>query len=161
MIYNLISSDLIKEVTFISVLFAFILTCAAIALGKNILPRDAGRAYAINGSKSVGKPRGAGIIFILTFTLSCVLFIKLDAEIIIYLILTLAAMLSGYLDDSSSSPWGELKKGLIDFVIALMAAFTYLHYNPNTFELAFFSKTVTLHPLIYGFLIVVFNLGKY
>ena len=63
MIYNLISSDLIKEVTFISVLFAFILTCAAIALGKNILPRDAGRAYAINGSKSVGKPRGAGIIF--------------------------------------------------------------------------------------------------
>ena len=64
-------------------------------------------------------------------------------------------MLSGYLDDSSSSPWGELKKGLIDFVIALMAAFTYLHYNPNTFELAFFSKTVTLHPLIYGFLIVV------
>ena len=36
MIYNLISSDLIKEVTFISVLFAFILTCAAIALGKNI-----------------------------------------------------------------------------------------------------------------------------
>ena len=155
MIYNLISSDLIKEVTFISVLFAFILTCAAIALGKNILPRDAGRAYAINGSKSVGKPRGAGIIFILTFTLSCVLFIKLDAEIIIYLILTLAAMLSGYLDDSSSSPWGELKKGLIDFVIALMAAFTYLHYNPNTFELAFFSKTVTLHPLIYGFLIVV------
>ena len=72
MIYNLISSDLIKEVTFISVLFAFILTCAAIALGKNILPRDAGRAYAINGSKSVGKPRGAGIIFILTFTLSCV-----------------------------------------------------------------------------------------
>lgn len=49
MIYNLISSDLIKEITFISVLFAFILTCAAIALGKNILPRDAGRAYAING----------------------------------------------------------------------------------------------------------------
>lgn len=47
---------MIKEVTFISVLFAFILTCAAIALGKNILPRDAGRAYAINGSKSVGKP---------------------------------------------------------------------------------------------------------
>ena len=68
---------------------------------KNILPRDAGRAYAINGSKSVGKPRGAGIIFILTFTLSSVLFIPMDAELVIYLILVLAAMLSGYLDDSS------------------------------------------------------------
>ena len=76
MIYNLISSDFMKEITFISVLFAFLITCAAIALGKNILPRDAGRAYAINGSKSVGKPRGAGIIFILTFTISCVLLLS-------------------------------------------------------------------------------------
>ena len=49
MIYNLISSDLIKEVTFISVLFAFILTCAAIALGKNILPQI-GRSTRLNSS---------------------------------------------------------------------------------------------------------------
>lgn len=155
MIYYLISPDYLKEITFLSVLFAFALTCIAIMLGKNTLPRDAGRAYAINGSKSVGKPRGAGIIFILTFSLACVLFIQLDAELMIYLILTLAAMLSGYLDDSSSSPWGELKKGLIDLIIAVMAAFTYLHYNPNTFEIAFLDVTVTLHPVIYGILIVI------
>lgn len=155
MIFYLISQDYMKEVTFLSVLFAFIITCAAIVLGKNILPRDAGRAYAINGSKSVGKPRGAGIIFILTFTLSCVLFIPLTAEMMIYLILVLAAMLSGYLDDSSSSPWGELKKGIIDFIIAIMSAITYLHYNPNTFEVAFLNCTVTLHPAIYGLLIVI------
>ena len=73
MIYYLIGYDYIKIITFISVIFAFALTCLLIVLGKNILPRDAGRAYAINGSKSVGKPRGAGIIFILTFTLSSVL----------------------------------------------------------------------------------------
>ena len=108
MIYYLISSQYIKEITFLSVIFAFAATCLAISAGKNILPRDAGRAFAINGSKSVGKPRGAGIIFILTFTISCALFINLNSEIIIYLILTLAAMLSGYLDDSSSSPWGNL-----------------------------------------------------
>lgn len=155
MIFYLIDQNFMKEITFFSVIFAFILTCAAIAFGKNTLPRDAGRAFAINGSKSVGKPRGAGIIFILTFILSCVLFIPLSAETIIYLILVLAAMLSGYLDDSSSSPWGELKKGLIDFVIAVMAAVTYLHYNPNTFNLAFFDTTVTVHPIIYGILIVI------
>lgn len=155
MIYYLISSDYLKEITFLSVIFAFALTCIAIMLGKNTLPRDAGRAFAINGSKSVGKPRGAGIIFILTFTLSCVLFIKMDAEMMIYLILVLAAMLSGYLDDSSSSPWGELKKGLIDFAIAIMAAFTYLHYNPNTFDIAFAGKTITLSPILYGVLIVI------
>lgn len=155
MIYYLVSSDYMKEITFLSVLFAFIITCVSISLGKNTLPRDAGRAYAINGTKSVGKPRGAGIIFILTFILSCVFFIKLDSELMIYLILTLAAMLSGYLDDSSASPWGELKKGLIDFAIAIMAAFTYLHYNSNTFELAFLGKSITLHPIIYGILIII------
>lgn len=155
MLFYLVNQDFMKEITFFSVLFAFVLTCAAITLGKTVLPRDAGRAFAINGSKSVGKPRGAGIIFILTFTLSCVLFVPLTAELVIYLILVLAAMISGYLDDSSSSPWGELKKGIIDFIIAVMAAVTYLHYNPNTFEIAFFDTTVTLHPVIYGILIVI------
>ncbi len=155
MIYYIVNESFTNIIAFVSILFAFAFTIAAIALGKNLLPRDAGRAYAINGTKSVGKPRGAGIIFILTFTLSSVLFIPMNAELIIYLILVLAAMLSGYLDDSSSSPWGELKKGLIDFAIAIMAAVTYLHYNPNTFDIAFFDVTVTLNPVIYGILIVI------
>ena len=152
MIYYLISPNYINVVTFVSILFAFALTCFAIYMGKNILPRDGGRAYAINGSKSVGKPRGAGIIFILVFTITCMIFVNLTSEIIIYLILVLAAMLSGYLDDASSSPWGELKKGIIDFIIAVMAAITYLHYNPGTFDIALFKLTVTLNPVIYGIL---------
>lgn len=155
MIYYLISPNYINVVTFVSILFAFALTCFAIYMGKNILPRDGGRAYAINGSKSVGKPRGAGIIFILVFTITCMIFVNLTSEIIIYLILVLAATLSGYLDDASSSPWGELKKGIIDFIIAVMAAITYLHYNPGTFDIALFKLTVTLNPVIYGILIVI------
>ena len=155
MVYYLISPHYINVVTFVSILFAFALTCFAIYMGKNILPRDGGRAYAINGSKSVGKPRGAGIIFILVFTITCMIFVNLTSEIIIYLILVLAAMLSGYLDDASSSPWGELKKGIIDFIIAVMAAITYLHYNPGTFDIALFKLTVTLNPVIYGILIVI------
>ena len=155
MIYYLISPNYINVVTLASIIFAFAITCLAIYMGKNILPRDGGRAYAINGSKSVGKPRGAGIIFILVFTITCMIFVNLSSEIIIYLILVLAAMLSGYLDDASSSPWGELKKGIIDFVIAVMAAVTYLHYNPNTFDISLFKLTVTLNPIIYGVLIVI------
>ena len=126
MIYYIINESFTNIIAFVSILFAFAFTIAAIALGKNLLPRDAGRAYAINGSKSVGKPRGAGMIFILTFTVTCALFVNLSAELIIYLILVLAAMLSGYLDDSASSPWGNLKKGLIDLAISVMAAVTYL-----------------------------------
>ncbi len=155
MIYYIVNSSYTNIIAFVSIIFAFALTIAAIVLGKNLLPRDAGRAYAINGSKSVGKPRGAGIIFILTFTVTCVLFVRLSAELIIYLILVLATMLSGYLDDSASSPWGNLKKGLIDFAISIMAAVTYLHYNPNTFDIAFLGKTVTLNPVIYAILIII------
>ena len=154
MIYYIVNESFTNIIAFVSILFAFAFTIAAIALGKNLLPRDAGRAYAINGSKSVGKPRGAGMIFILTFTVTCALFVNLSAELIIYLILVLAAMLSGYLDDSASSPWGNLKKGLIDLAISVMAV-TYLHYNPNTFDLAFFGKTVTLNPIIYAILIII------
>ena len=155
MIYYIVNESFTNIMAFVSILFAFAFTIAAIALGKNLLPRDAGRAYAINGSKSVGKPRGAGMIFILTFTVTCALFVNLSAELIIYLILVLAAMLSGYLDDSASSPWGNLKKGLIDLAISVMASVTYLHYNPNTFDLAFFGKTVTLNPIIYAILIII------
>lgn len=70
MIYNLISSDLIKEVTFISVLFAFILTWRSHCFRQEYpSARCQDVPMPSNGSKSVGKPRGAGIIFILTFTL--------------------------------------------------------------------------------------------
>lgn len=155
MIYYILDSSHMQEISFISILFAFILTCMAIQFGKNALPRDAGRAFAVNGTKSAGKPRGAGIIFILTFVLSAVLFIPLNSELVIYMILTLAAMLTGYLDDSSSSPWSELKKGILDFIIAGMAAFTYLNYNPNTVDLAFFHTQLTLPPAVFFILIVI------
>lgn len=155
MLYNIFYPNYIKEYTFTSIIFAFVITCAAITLCKEALPKDGGRAFAVNGKLSAGKPRGAGIIFILTFVLSAVLFIPLNGELTIYLILTLAAMLSGFFDDSSRTPWGELKKGIIDLVIAIMAAVTYLNFNTNTISLPFSSHELTLHPLLFGFLIVV------
>lgn len=155
MIYYLTDNEYTNIIAFSSILFAFFVTIILIGVGKNVLPRDAGRAFAINGTKSVGKPRGAGLIFILTFTLTCALFVRLSNELLVYLILVLAAMLSGYLDDSSTTPWGNLKKGLIDLAISVMAAVTYLHYNPNTFNLLFFNKTITLNPVLYGVLIIV------
>lgn len=155
MLYNIFFPDFIKEYTFISILFAFFLTCIAITLGKESLPRDGGRAFAVNGALSAGKPRGAGIIFVLTFTLSTLIFVPMNAERVIYLILTLAAMLSGFFDDSAATPWGELKKGLIDFAIALMTAVTYLNFNSNVINIPFTDMEVALHPVLFGFLIVV------
>lgn len=155
MIYYLISSNYLPLMTFISVIFAFAITCLSINLCKESLPRDGGRAFAVNGKLSAGKPRGAGIIFILTFTLSCLLFIPVNAERVIYLILVLAAMLSGYLDDSSSKPWGELKKGIIDFIIALMIAVTFLNFNTNVIYLPLFKASLAIPPVVFAILVII------
>lgn len=155
MIYYYLDSNYIPLMTFFSILFAFAITCIAISLGKESLPRDGGRAFAINGKLSAGKPRGAGIIFILTFVLSCLIFVPVNAERIIYLILVLAAMLSGYLDDSAKTPWGELKKGIIDFVIAAMVAVTFLNFNTNVITVPFTELTLTIPPVVFGILVVI------
>jgi phospho-N-acetylmuramoyl-pentapeptide-transferase len=144
-----------KLVMVLGVIAAFFLTYFATKIGMKSLPRDAGRAFAINGSKSVGKPRGAGIIFILTFSLVSIIFLPLSIESSIYIVLVILAMFSGYFDDASSKPWGNLKKGLIDFVIALASAVTYLYYNGNTFKIAFTDTDVTLNYIVYGILIVI------
>ena len=54
-------------IAFVGILFAFALTCVAIAKFNPFLPKDMGRQFAHDGSLSAGKPRGAGIIFIFTF----------------------------------------------------------------------------------------------
>lgn len=156
MIFKLLDISYINEITFASILLAFAATCVTINLLKNTLPRDQGRAFAINGKKSEGKPRGAGIIFVLTFAICSILFIPYSNEMLIYIILTIAAMLSGYLDDRSNSPWGEYKKALIDLVIAIACAVTYVCYNGTTIQLLYSeSLSITLHPAVFIILAVI------
>ena len=88
MISYLTSADM-SIIAFIGVIFAFALTCIAIAKLNKFLPKDLGRQFAVDGKLSAGKPRGAGIIFIFTFVISAVLFSQINAEIAIYLVLEL------------------------------------------------------------------------
>ena len=79
-----------------------------------------------------------------SFTLCTALFYPLDIENIIYLVLVYAAMLSGYFDDAAETPWGNLKKGLIDLVISLGIAFTYYFYNGSQVKLYITNSTFTI-----------------
>ena len=63
------------------------------------------------GSLSAGKPRGAGFVFILVFVLAALVFGNVDREMTIYLILTVAAMMTGYLDDCAKVSWGSFERG--------------------------------------------------
>ena len=88
-------------------LFSFVFTFVLLKFAANRLPKDLGRDFAFNGKLSAGKPRGAGLYFVLVFLAAALLFVPIQAEILIYLVLIAAAMLSGYFDDASDKPWSE------------------------------------------------------
>ena len=115
----------------LGILITFILTFLALKFPLPFLPSDQGRAFAVNGNLSKGKIRGVGLTFVICFIVGSVLFMPLDREYIIYLILLACIMLSGYLDDASDKPWSDYKKGLIDLIISAVTMLTFLNYNPT------------------------------
>lgn len=139
----------------LGLLTAFAATCFLLTKLNRYLPKDAGREFAHDGKLSAGKPRGAGIIFILVFTVTALIFAPVDREIGIYLILVAAEMLTGYMDDASEHPWNEYKKGLLDFIVAIVLAFTYLNFNSSTFHIATLGMDVTIPPVVFGILTVI------
>lgn len=139
----------------VGILGAFLLTCISLHMFMGKLPKDLGRDYAHNGKLSAGKPRGAGFIFVLVFTLMAAITGRLDTEMAIYLILVVAAMMTGFLDDCAKAPWGEYKKGFLDFVIAIMLTITYLNFNSSDIYLMSVNKIVHLNPVVFGILAVI------
>lgn len=154
MFQQLLGESASPIIAFAGILAAFFLTCLALAKGSVYLPKDQGREFAHDGALSAGKPRGAGIIFILVFAVAALLFAHIDAETVIYLLLLICAMLTGYLDDASKAPWGRLKKGLLDFLIALLITFTYLHFNGNQITIALTGASYTLPVPVFAVLSV-------
>ncbi|MBQ9375053.1 MAG: phospho-N-acetylmuramoyl-pentapeptide-transferase [Ruminococcus sp.] len=144
MLYSLLPHNLF------AVLFAggtFFIAFFALGFLMRILPKDQGREFAVNGELSEGKPRGAGIIFIVSFILSVAIFIPLSYENLINMLLIFAAMITGYLDDAATTPWGELKKGLLDVVIAFGISFNFIwHNNP---DIIIFSHTFSIPKVVY------------
>ncbi len=144
----------------LGLLAAFAGTCFFTAKCSRFLPKDAGREFAHDGKLSAGKPRGAGIIFVLVFAAASLIFIPVNLEIIIYLILIVAEMLTGYMDDASEHPWGEYKKGLLDLIVAIILAATYLHFNSSSIEIATLGIKVNIPPVLFGLLTVILVWGS-
>lgn len=135
--------------TFLGILSAYVLTCVLLHFCEKILPKDGGRDFAVDGKLSQGKPRGAGFVFILVFAACVLAFIPYKREYLIYIILTVAAMLTGFLDDCSKSPWGEYKKGILDLVISIMTAVTYVIFHGSTLNFAVLQSSVVLPKWLY------------
>ena len=160
MINNFLSVSDYSILGFLGVAFAYFGTCVLLGSSMNKLPKDHGRAYAHDGILSAGKPRGAGFIFIVAFVIATLLFGNLERETIIYLILTVAAMMTGFLDDCAKVSWGRLRKGLLDLVIAVMTALTMVNFNGSEVLISLTGQTYELPPLVYGILAVILVWGS-
>lgn len=139
--------DKLPVIAFAGILFTFAATCIFISKFAGFLPKDQGREFAVDGKKSAGKPRGAGIIFVLVFAVCTLLFSDISLELCIYLILTVIEMLTGFFDDTAEKPWGEWKKGILDLLVAVAVSVTYIYYNGC--GITFFGMNFTLHPAIF------------
>lgn len=154
MLYNILQ-ELGKETSAkalpLAIMFftSFLLVTVSLKIFRRILPKDQGREFAVNGSLSQGKARGAGLIFITCFVLLTSLFIPLTLELVIYLALIYLAMLSGYFDDAADEPWGNLKKGLIDLVVSLGIAVAYYVYNSGKIWIALLDVHIELPAVVF------------
>ena len=155
MIHTLIPEGYASLAAFVGILFAFLATITAISRLGAYLPKDVGRDLAVDGKLSAGKPRGAGIIFVLVFVAASAIFVPFSTENAIYLVLVVVCMMTGFLDDASKSPWGEYKKGFLDLCVAALVAITFLHYNSSVVELAMFGVKFVMPPVVFALLAVV------
>ena len=97
----------------------------------HVLPHDRGKVLAADGGKmSKGKPTGAGLLICLLLLPVLLLVLHLDGWMFGVLACLGLTMLLGYWDDASKTPWGELRKGLTDLVVAIVMVVCMCRFQP-------------------------------
>ena len=102
------------------------------------LPHDGGKAFVKGSEAAKGKPTGAGVILVNIFTLVTLIVLPLHWRFVGLLACLYFCMMTGYLDDRSAKPWGQLKKGLLDAAAVLAAAALLSRGKDVTIWLPFF-----------------------
>ena len=139
----------------LSLCLGFALTAFLLQYTAKYLPKDGGRAFAVEGQKSAGKPRGAGFIFILVFIAVAAFFAPMSFEHVLYLVLIFIAMMTGFLDDAAKTPWGEYLKGALDLVVAVATTIIFLCYNTTEIQLALFNCSFVMPRIIFAIFSVI------
>lgn len=146
----MLSNLLEQKVLFIIAAVATPVLCALlIKLFSGKLPKDQGREFAVDGKKSAGKIRGAGLLFVISFIVCGLIFVPVSIEYGIYYALIFLGMLSGYLDDRSEKPWNEYKKGAIDLMISLATSAAFIYFNKALTNISFFGHSVHVNKYVF------------
>ncbi len=155
MLFNFFSLEVHALYMPIALCLGFVITFLLLQFGSKFLPKDGGRAFAVEGEKSAGKPRGAGLIFIGVFTVLSAILAPMSHEHGFYLILVLIAMMTGFLDDASKSPWGEYLKGALDLVVAILTTIIFLLNNTTEINLTILNRSFVMPKVLYAIFAVI------
>lgn len=122
------------------------------------LPHDRGREFTIkeNAEAAKGKPTGAGVVFITIFVIICFLLVPMNWVRASIIVITWLTMLTGFLDDRSTTSWGEYLKGALDLIISVATSFI-LYFGLKSvsadgivrFWLPFTSNEIAVAPAVY------------
>jgi len=113
------------------------------------LPKDRGRAYAVENEQSHGKPVGAGVIFIPIYLVVCILILPPGYQYWQILGCLFLAMLAGFLDDRNPDGWGEYRVGAIDLGISLLGAMVICQLQAVELWLPLMKTPVLVPPWIF------------
>jgi phospho-N-acetylmuramoyl-pentapeptide-transferase len=130
----------------------FFITVFLLPKTYRFLPKDRGREFTVNAEAAMGKPTGAGSVFISLFVITSLLIAPISLTQLAILALTWITMLTGFLDDRAMVSWGEYLKGALDLAISVAASlailFLYFRGSP-TIWLPFTSATFSIHPALF------------
>lgn len=125
---------------------AALLTWWALPRFWHLLPTDPGRAFAVDADKNIGKPVGAGVLFISIFVLMALLVVPFRWQFVQVLSIVVLAMLAGFLDDRARNGLSEYLLGAFDLVVAVLAAMIICQLQPFTLWFPLFKAPVVLQP---------------
>ncbi len=94
------------------------------------LPSDLGRLHAVGAKQSMGKPVGAGVIFVPIFVLVSLLVLPIDLRFLEVLAVILLVMLEGYMDDRKPGGLSEYQLAFLDLGLALLGAIILCQLQP-------------------------------
>ncbi len=115
----------------------------------HLLPRDSGRLHAVGAEQSLGKPVGAGLIFVAIFTTICLLVLPFNSCRLEILACVVLASLVGYADDKLRGGLSELQLGVADLVIALLGVLAFTQLQPVVVWLPLWKTPLTISPWLF------------
>jgi phospho-N-acetylmuramoyl-pentapeptide-transferase len=132
-------------------LFAALISAFVLPRFWHLLPRDRGKEICrdTGGNLSAGKPTGAGIIVSAVIFPIIAFFAPLRFWDLMCVVAFYGAMLSGFLDDKATNPWGRRKKFVFDALISVMIA-SFIYFGHSDFSEQYGRTMLVWMPFLKG-----------